>query len=190
MNKKTEARHLNNTSKHLKEIMQDLNCSQRELGRCVGISQTTLSFLINKKRPISDAQVHALASLGYNPNWVSGKSEIKFLEKDEPKVKAEPKTPAKPEAKDDKSKPRPSLCPSGIIKAITAVREFGSKKYGDEDNWKQVEADRYWNAMLRHILKCWDDPNAIDEESGLPHIYHVACNLAFIIELKDKELNK
>ena len=29
-----------------------------------------------------------------------------------------------------------------------------------------------------------NDPHGLDEESGLPHLYHVACNIAFLCELE------
>lgn len=84
--------------------------------------------------------------------------------------------------KDDKDKPRPSLVPPKIIWAITEVREFGCKKYKDPDNWRTVKLEQYWDAYLRHTLKAWADPYAVDPESGLPHLWHAACNLSFIIE--------
>ena len=89
------------------------------------------------------------------------------------------------QAKADQGKPRPSLCPVSLIEAVTAVRMYGTQKYGDPDNWKQVEPERYHQAMLRHILAAWNDPYKIDPESGLPHIAHVATNIAFLLEMKE-----
>lgn len=91
------------------------------------------------------------------------------------------------EAKADQGKPRPSLCPVSLIEAVTAVRMYGTEKYGDPDNWKQVEPGRYHQAMLRHILAAWNDPYKIDPESGLPHIAHVATNIAFLLEMKEEK---
>ena len=88
------------------------------------------------------------------------------------------------QAKADLGKPCPSLCPVSLIEAVTAVRMYGTQKYGDPDNWKQVEPDRYHQAMLRHILAAWNDPYRIDPESGLPHIAHVATNIAFLLEVR------
>lgn len=90
------------------------------------------------------------------------------------------------QAKDDSGKLHLSWCPPAIIKAVTIVREYGNKKYHDPNNWRLVGADRYHEAMLRHVLASWDDPWAIDPESGLPHIYHIACNVAFQIQLHDE----
>lgn len=87
------------------------------------------------------------------------------------------------EAKADSGKPRPSLVPAALIEAVMAIREYGCKKYHDPDNWKRVAPDRYWDAMLRHILAAWDDHGAIDKESGMPHLWHIACNVAFLCEM-------
>lgn len=92
--------------------------------------------------------------------------------------------------KDDAGKPRLSLVPMSIIWAIAHVREFGCKKYKDPDNWKKVEPARYKEALLRHVLAYVDDEDSVDEESGLLHLWHAACNIAFLIALrwkKDKE---
>lgn len=89
------------------------------------------------------------------------------------------------QAKADQGKPHPSLCPVALIDGVIAVREHGTKKYGgDPDRWKQVEPERYHQAMLRHILAAWNDPYKIDPESGLPHIAHVATNIAFLLEVR------
>lgn len=93
------------------------------------------------------------------------------------------------QAKADQGKPHPSYVPVALIEGVMAVRETGTKKYGDPDNWKTVEPERYHQAMLRHILAAWNDPYKIDPESGLLHIQHVACNIAFLLEMK-KEENK
>lgn len=91
-------------------------------------------------------------------------------------------------AKSDKGKLKLCLVPSEIIRCIAKVREYGTEKYKDPENWKKVSSERYRNALYRHFLSYIDNPNGVDEESGLPHLYHVACNVAFLCELdKDKE---
>ena len=86
-------------------------------------------------------------------------------------------------AKADSGKPNLSLVPTQIIYEIEKVRAFGSKKYKDPDNWKNVELERYHQALLRHTLAIWDDVGAKDKESGLLHLSHMATNIAFILEL-------
>jgi hypothetical protein len=89
----------------------------------------------------------------------------------------------KQEAKADAGKPRLSLVPTQIIYDIARVREYGDKKYGSTDNWKTVEAQRYVDAMFRHLLAFVTDPDGRDEESGLPHLWHLECNAAFLSEM-------
>ena len=86
-------------------------------------------------------------------------------------------------AKADAGKARLSLVPSAIIYAVARIREYGVEKYHDPENWKKVEAERYRDAMYRHMLAYIDDPHGVDEESGLPHLWHLACNAAFLCEM-------
>lgn len=90
-------------------------------------------------------------------------------------------------AKADAGKPRLSLVPSEIIRDIARVREYGNDKYGDPENWKTVEPERYRDAAYRHMLAYIDDPQSIDEESGYPHLWHLACNVAFLCELEERK---
>lgn len=90
-------------------------------------------------------------------------------------------------AKSDAGKPQLSLVPRRIIFDIARIREYGNEKYpeGGIDNWKQVEPERYRDAAFRHFLAYLDDPHGVDAESGLPHLWHLACNIAFLCELED-----
>ena len=89
------------------------------------------------------------------------------------------------EAKKDAGKPRLSLVPTQIIYDICKVREFAvDHKYKNPDNWKNVDIQRYRDAAYRHFLLYLRDPEGKDEESGLPHYFHLCCNLAFICEIE------
>lgn len=94
------------------------------------------------------------------------------------------------QAKADQGKPCPSLCPVSLIEAVTAVRMYGTEKYGDPDNWKTVEPERYHQALLRHILMAWNDPYKRDPESGLLALEHAACNIAFLLEFYKEAPNE
>ena len=88
--------------------------------------------------------------------------------------------------KADSGKPQLTLVPRQILFDIARVREYGTKKYGDPDNWKEVEIQRYRDAAFRHFMAYLDDPQGLDEESGLPHLSHLACNIAFLCELEQE----
>lgn len=88
-------------------------------------------------------------------------------------------------AKSDEGKLRLTLVPRGIIRAIAAVREYGNQKYGDPENWRSVSPQRYRDALFRHWLAYLDEPEGTDAESGLPHLWHVCCNAAFLVEMED-----
>ena len=90
-------------------------------------------------------------------------------------------------AKSDAGKLQLTLVPRQIIRDIAAVRMYGNQKYpeGGPENWRQVEVQRYRDALLRHLLAYLDDPLSVDEESGLPHRWHMECNMAFIAELEE-----
>lgn len=90
--------------------------------------------------------------------------------------------------KHDGEKPRLDLVPPEIIEAVGKVMTHGVSKYG-EGNYRKVEPKRYRAALMRHICKWLKNPHGIDEDSGLPHLYHIACNVAFLLEL-DKEQKK
>ena len=88
-------------------------------------------------------------------------------------------------AKADTGKPRPTLVPVSLIRAVTAVREYGTAKYHDPENWRTVEPQRYRDALYRHWVAYLEDPHGVDAESGVPHLWHVACNAAFLIEMEE-----
>lgn len=91
-------------------------------------------------------------------------------------------------AKADAGKPRLTLVPPEIIWAIAEVREYGCRKYGDPENWKKVSPQRYRDAMFRHMMAYLAAYHGKDPESGLPHLWHLACNVAFLCVMEDKIL--
>jgi len=72
------------------------------------------------------------------------------------------------------------LLPLAALEAVAAVMTFGAAKYAD-DGWKSLPdgENRYTGAMLRHLTAI-QEGELVDDESGLPHIAHVACNALFL----------
>ena len=89
--------------------------------------------------------------------------------------------------KADAGKLRLTLVPTELIRAVAVIREYGVNKYGESESWKRVEIQRYRDAAYRHFLAYIDNPKSVDEESGLPHLWHLACNIAFLCELENKD---
>ena len=81
--------------------------------------------------------------------------------------------------KTDAGKPRLELIPTSLYESLGKVLTSGAEKYG-EWTWTRVSADRYVGALLRHLCRYMDDPEGLDEDSGLPHIAHVLCNAMFL----------
>lgn len=78
------------------------------------------------------------------------------------------------DVKADKGKVRPTLVPPSLIMAVANIREYGCAKYHDPENWRQVEPQRYRDALYRHFL-AYLSGEEDDPESGLPHLWHMAC---------------
>lgn len=86
--------------------------------------------------------------------------------------------------KNDNGKPVLTLVPREMLWNIAYVRMYGLKKYPEtgEHGWKNIDIDRLRNATYRHFMHYLDDPDGVDDESGLPHLWHLACNVAFLCE--------
>jgi hypothetical protein len=92
--------------------------------------------------------------------------------------------------KHDEGKPRLELVPPAIIEAVGEVRTYGVEKYSDPDNWKLVDKERYKGALMRHLCEYLRDENSVDEESGLSHLKHIACNVAFLLEMQTEDFRE
>ena len=87
-------------------------------------------------------------------------------------------------AKYDADKPRARPGTTGHYRGrgyFTRITGPGST--GDPDNWRNVEPERYVAALMRHLCKFLRNPRGVDEESGIPHLFHMACNIAFLVEM-------
>jgi hypothetical protein len=89
--------------------------------------------------------------------------------------------------KDDAGKAPLSLIPRSALLAEADVLAFGAKKY-QRDNWRKGMAySRLIDAALRHVLAFADGEDA-DDETGLSHLAHARCCLAFLIEYEERGL--
>lgn len=84
--------------------------------------------------------------------------------------------------KQDTGKVRLSLLQHSVLVGIATVREFGVKKYGALEGWREVPDPlrRYKDALDRHWGAIVHQGEENDAESGLSHAYHFACNALFL----------
>lgn len=92
--------------------------------------------------------------------------------------------------KHDIGKIQLELLPVDSLIEVTKVLQFGAEKYG-KWNWsKGLNYTRIIGAILRHTFLYLGGEDK-DQESGLNHIAHVACNCLFLIHFSNykKELD-
>lgn len=89
--------------------------------------------------------------------------------------------------KHDEAKLRFDLIPPELLTAVATILTFGAEKYSP-NNWQTLDNfnDRFTAALMRH-LNTWRSGEINDPESGKPHLWHVACNVAFLIWREDKQ---
>lgn len=78
----------------------------------------------------------------------------------------------------DKGRPY-DLLSVDFLDGITAVLDFGAKKY-EPWNWaKGIKYSRVFSALMRHLWDWWRGEE-LDKETGLNHLFHAACCLMFL----------
>lgn len=66
------------------------------------------------------------------------------------------------------------------VELVVDVLDFGAKKY-KRDNWMTVEpAERYTDALERHLYAYLRGERS-DPETGLPHLAHLVCCALFLM---------
>ena len=81
----------------------------------------------------------------------------------------------------DSGKPRFDLIPPEALYGIAAAFTYGVNKYTEERNWERGTSwGRWFGAAMRHLWSWWMGED-LDPDSGLPHVDHALCNLAFLV---------
>lgn len=82
--------------------------------------------------------------------------------------------------KDDGGKDPWHLAPWDAFRAIVMVLRFGANKYAPR-NWERGMAwSRLFSATQRHLTAWWEGEKS-DPETGMSHIWHAGCCVAFLI---------
>lgn len=91
--------------------------------------------------------------------------------------------------KDDQGKLPYDLIPPELLEATAAVLRFGAAKY-EPRNWEKGMAwSRPFAALMRHMWEWWKG-NDIDPETGMNHLWHAACCIAFLISYEMREIGE
>lgn len=81
--------------------------------------------------------------------------------------------------KDDQEKPRMDLIDADFLEGLAQVLTFGAKKYAAH-NWRGgISYSRLIAASYRH-LGALSRNEDYDGESGLGHVFHLACCVMFL----------
>jgi hypothetical protein len=95
--------------------------------------------------------------------------------------------------KDDGGKLRWSLLIQSYLTGIVRILEYGAKKYASH-SWQVVPEGetRYYEALKRHLDAMQQDDgsidlNSVDEESGMPHLWHLQTNAYFLEYFRRQE---
>jgi len=89
--------------------------------------------------------------------------------------------------KHDAYKPRLDLVPPELLVGMGEVLAYGARKYS-ANNWAEgADWGRYYAALMRHMVAWWSGSDA-DPESGMSHLHHAACCLAFLTAYQERGL--
>lgn len=82
-------------------------------------------------------------------------------------------------AKYDADKIRMDLLDPSFTEGVASVLTFGAAKYAP-NNWRNgIQYSRIIAAIHRHLASIQRGED-FDPESGLPHVFHIGCNVQFL----------
>lgn len=91
--------------------------------------------------------------------------------------------------KHDGAKVRMDLLPPDFLFATAEVLTFGAKKYA-EYNWAAgFDWSRVYGAAQRHLNAWWMGEDK-DTETGLSHLAHASCCLAFLVTFERRKMGR
>jgi hypothetical protein len=85
----------------------------------------------------------------------------------------------------DGGKTRYDLLPPEFVEAVAQVLTYGAEKYAARNWEKGLPYGRVFAAIMRHLWAWWRREDR-DPESGLSHLAHAACGLAFLVTYTER----
>lgn len=87
--------------------------------------------------------------------------------------------------KDDTGKARLDLLPPELLLRVGEVLDFGARKYAPRNWEKGIAYSRVFAALQRHMWAWWAGEDK-DAETGLSHLAHAGCCLAFLLAFEER----
>lgn len=94
-----------------------------------------------------------------------------------------------PGTKYDAGKTPYELLPFWYLEGTAQVLEFGAKKYAAWNWYKGMSWGRVFGALNRHLWKWWWG-ESLDPETGMSHLWHAGCCLAFLMQYEQDKIGK
>jgi hypothetical protein len=89
----------------------------------------------------------------------------------------------------DNDKVRLELLPFDALMEVGKVLTVGAKKYGSRNWEKGIDHSRLYGAAFRHLAASVQRQD-IDDESGLDHLAHCACEVLFLLAYHLRKVGK
>jgi len=81
------------------------------------------------------------------------------------------------------------LLPPELLEGVSAVLQFGAHKYAAR-NWELgMDWSRPFGALMRHMWAWWRGQST-DDETGMSHLWHAGCCIAFLIAYEQRGVGK
>lgn len=88
--------------------------------------------------------------------------------------------------KTEEGKPPLGLIPREFLESTSLALDFGNKTKYSRHSWRKgMEWQRLIDAALRHVT-AFNDGEDTDPDSGLSHLAHASCCIAFLITYQAK----
>ena len=78
------------------------------------------------------------------------------------------------------------LLEASWILGCSNVMTFGAKKYNPYNWTKGFPTTRLYDALMRHLLETRSNPQSVDVESKILHVYHLGCNAMMLCAQSNK----
>jgi hypothetical protein len=93
--------------------------------------------------------------------------------------------------KADAPKARMDLIPPELLVALGSTMAVGATALGRGDrNWEEgTKWGRYYASAMRHLNAWWGGEDC-DPDTGLPHLWHAACCISFLVTYEMRDIGR